>query len=222
MGGDPIIQTKSGKWHNNYDNDAGRAALKFYVDAVHKYRVDDQKLPHDYGAFVAEQAAMLMREANVIGELKEKGPKVEYATVAIPRAKRWGGMTQPWSVYVTKGKNAEAAWDFAQFLVSPAMSVQLTRQTGWISMRDDADWSALLKETPQFKPFVQFDKGRALYAEPALPVWDELESKMADRLVTAFADKSLLDNPAGIAKTMKDMAAQSDELLKKAGVYGTD
>ena len=45
---------------------------------------------------------------------------------------------------------------------------------------------------------------------------------MADRLVTAFADKSLLDNPAGIAKTMKDMAAQSDELLKKAGVYGTD
>jgi multiple sugar transport system substrate-binding protein len=222
MGGDPIIQTKSGKWHNNYDNDAGRAALKFYVDAVHKYRVDDQKLPHDSSAIVSEQAAMLMREAYVIGELKEKGPKVEYNTVAIPRAKRWGGMTQPWSLYVTKGKNAEAAWEFAQFLVSPPMAVQLTRQTGWISMREDVDWTPLLKETPQFKPFVQWDKGRAIYAEPALPVWDELESKMADRLVTAFADKSLLDNPAGIAKTMKDMAAQSDELLKKAGVYGTD
>ena len=148
MGGDPIIQTKSGKWHNNYDNDAGRAALKFYIDAVHKYRVDDQKLPHDYGAFVAEQAAMLMREADVIGELKEKGPKVEYMTAPIPRAKRWGGMTQPWSIYVTKGKNAEAAWDFAQFLVSPAMAVQLTRQTGWISLRDDATGAPLLKETP--------------------------------------------------------------------------
>ena len=45
---------------------------------------------------------------------------------------------------------------------------------------------------------------------------------MADRLVTAYADKSLLDNPAGIAKVMKDMAAQSDELLKKASLYGTD
>jgi hypothetical protein len=40
--------------------------------------------------------------------------------------------------------------------------------------------------------------------------------------VTAFADKSLLDNPAGIAKTVKDMATQSDDLLKKAGVYGTE
>src|SRR5262249_12358361 len=114
------------------------------------------------------------------------------------------------------------AWEFAQFLVSPAMAVQLTRQTGWLSLRDDADWGPLLKETPQFKPFVQWDKGRAIYAEPALPVWDELESKMADRLVSAFADKSLPDHPAGIAKTMKDMAAQSDDLLKKAGVYGTD
>ena len=27
MGGDPVIQGKSGKWRNNYDNDAGRAAL---------------------------------------------------------------------------------------------------------------------------------------------------------------------------------------------------
>jgi multiple sugar transport system substrate-binding protein len=222
MGGDPIVQTKSGKWHNNYDNDAGRAALKFYIDAVHKYRVDDPKLPRDTDAFVSEQAAMHMREADVIGTLKAKGPKVEYATAPVPRAKRWGGMTQPWSIYVTKGKNADAAWDFAQFLVSPPMALQLTRQTGWLSLRGDADWGPLLKETPQYKPFVQWDKARALYAEPALPVWDEVESKMADRLVTAFANKSLLDNPAGIAKTMKDMAAESDALLKKAGVYGTD
>jgi hypothetical protein len=67
-----------------------------------------------------------------------------------------------------------------------------------------------------------WDKARQIYAEPLLPVWDEIESRMADRLVTAYADKSLLDNPAGIAKTMKEMAAQSDDLLKKAGVYGTD
>jgi hypothetical protein len=35
-GGDPIVQTNSGRWHNNYDTDAGRAALKFYIDVVHK------------------------------------------------------------------------------------------------------------------------------------------------------------------------------------------
>ena len=70
--------------------------MKFYIDAVHKYRVDDQKLPRDTGAFVSEQAAMHMREADVIGTLKEKGPKVEYMTAPIPRGTasiraRWCG-----------------------------------------------------------------------------------------------------------------------------------
>jgi multiple sugar transport system substrate-binding protein len=221
MGGDPVVQAKPGKWHNNYDNEAGRAALKYYVDAVHKYQVDDPKLPHDAGAFAGEQAAMLMREAWVIGEIKAKGPKVEYGTVALPRAKRWGGMIQPWSLYVTRStKNADAAWDFAQFLVSPPMAVQLVQMTGWTSMRDDVDWAPVLKDTPQFKPFLTWDKGRAQYAEPAIPVWDELETKLAEKLVTAFADKSLVDNADGIARRIKEMAAQTDDLLKKANLYG--
>jgi multiple sugar transport system substrate-binding protein len=221
MGGDPIIQTDSGRWHNNYDNDAGRAALKFYIEAVHKYQVDDPKLPHDAAAFANEQAAMVMREAWVIGWMKEKAPRVQYDTVAIPRGKRWGGEIQPWSLYVTKGKNMEAAWDFARFLVSPTMAVRLVKMTGWISLREDVDWGPLLKETPQLKPFVQWDKGRALYAEPAIPAWDEIETKMAERLTLAYADKLLLDNSAGIAKAIKEMAAETDDLLKKAGLYGT-
>ncbi len=223
MGGDLVVKTKSGKWRNDYDNEGGRAALKFYIDVVHKYQVDDPKLPHDAAAFASEQAAMLMREAWVIGELKAKGPKVQYNTVAVPRAKRWGGMTQPWSLYVTRNtKNSDVAWDFAQFLVSPPMAVLLVQMTGWTSMRDDVDWTPVLKETPQFKPFLVWDKGRGLYTEPAVPVFDELETKLAERLVTAFADKSLLDNPDGIAKRIKEMAAQTDELLKKAGLYGTN
>lgn len=223
MGGDIIVKTKSGKWHSGYDNDAGRNALKFYLDAVYKYQVDDTKLPHDAAAFASEQAAMLMREAWVIGELKAKGPNVQYGTVAVPRAKRFGGMTQPWSLYVTKStKNPDVAWDFAQFLVSPAMAVALVQMTGWTSMRQDVDWSPVLKETPQYKPFLVWDKGRDLYAEPAIPVWDELETKLADRLVSAFGNKSLADNPTGIAKAIKDMATQSDDLLKKADVYGTE
>ncbi len=222
MGGDPLIRTKSGKWHNNYDNEAGRAALKYYIDAVHKYHVDDQKLPHDAAAFASEQAAMLMREAWVIGEIKAKGPKVQYGTTAIPRAKRWGALIQPWSIYVSKStKSADTAWDFAQFLVSPPMAVQLVQMTGWTSMREDVDWSPVLKETPQFKPFLVWDKGRAQFAEPATPAWDEIETKMAERLVLAYADKSLLDNPDGIAKRIKEMATQTDDLLKKAGLYGT-
>jgi len=221
MGGDPVIQTNSGRWHNNYDTDAGRAALTFYIDAVYKYQVDDPKLPHDWTAFGNEQAAMLMREAFVIGFMKRRAPGVRYDTVAIPRGKRWGGLIAPQSLYVTKGKNMEAAWDFAQFLVGPTMAVGLTKTTGWTSLREDVDWRPLLKATPQYKPFVQWDKGRAQYTEPAIPVWDEIETKMAERLTLAFVDKSLLDNSAGIAKAIKDMASETDDLLKKAGLYGT-
>ena len=223
MGGDIVVQTKSGKWHNRYDNEAGRAALKFYTDAVHKYQVDDTKLQHDAAAFASEQAAMLMREAWVIGELKAKGPKVQYNTVAVPRAKRWGGMTQPWSLYVARStKYPDVAWDFAMFLVSPPMAILHLQMTGWTSMRQDVDWTPILKETPQFKPFLVWDKGRGQYTEPAIPVFDELETKLAERLVTAYADKSLMDKPDGIAKRIKEMAAQTDDLLKKAGLYGTN
>ena len=221
MGGDPIVRTNSGRWHNNYDNDAGRAALKFYIDAVYKYQVDDPKLAHDWTAFSNEQAAMLMREAWVIGWMKRNAPGVRYGTVAIPRGKRWGGLIAPWSVYVTKGKNMEAAWDFAQFLVSPKMAMGLWKTSGWTSLREDLDWTPLLKGTPQLKPFVQWDTGRAQYTEPAIPVWDEIETKMAERLTRAFVDKSLLANVAGIARAITDMAAETDDVLKKAGLYGT-
>ncbi len=63
MGGDPLIQTKSGKWHNNYDNDAGRAAHEI----LHRRRPQVQgrrrQAVRDTNAFVSEQAAMHMREA---------------------------------------------------------------------------------------------------------------------------------------------------------------
>jgi hypothetical protein len=44
---------------------------------------------------------------------------------------------------------------------------------------------------------------------------------MAERLALAFADKSLLDNPAGIARAIREMATETDALLKRAGLYGT-
>jgi multiple sugar transport system substrate-binding protein len=223
MGGDPIVQTKSGKWHNNYDNDAGRAALKYYIDAVHRYQIDDPKLPHDAAAFVGEHAAMLMRESWVIGEIKAKNPKMEYDTVAIPRAKRWGAPVEPYSLYVSKStKHADVAWDFAQFLVSPPMAVLLVQMTGNTSMREDVDFSPILKDTPQFKPFLVWDKGREQYTDPALPIFDEIQTKLADHLMAAFADRSLMDNPDGISKRIREMAAQTDGLLRKAGVYGID
>jgi cytidylate kinase len=49
------------------------AEVKFYIDAVHKYKVDDQKLPRDTNAFVSEQAAKGIDDEQQTG-LAERRP----------------------------------------------------------------------------------------------------------------------------------------------------
>src|SRR6266404_6788887 len=98
-GADTIVQTPSGKWHNGYDNDGGRAALQFVVDAVQKHKIDDPKVQHDSDAFVSGNTAMLFREAWVIGEIQGKNPSLDYGVAPIPK---WNAsspnkmLLQPW------------------------------------------------------------------------------------------------------------------------------
>lgn len=224
-GGSLVVKTPGGKWHNGYDNDAGRAALQFYVDAVQKYKIDDPKVQHDADAFVAGNTAMLFREAWVIGEIQQKNPKLEYGVALIP-AWRAGGphkmLLQPRGIYVNgKSGNKAASWDFLKFLTNRDNAARLTSMTGWISARQDVDWKASLKETPQFEVFVSPPKGVVFYVEPIFSVWDEIESKLADRLVPAYVDPSLNNNPANVAARIHQMAAETDEILKGAELYGT-
>jgi multiple sugar transport system substrate-binding protein len=224
-GGSVVAKTSSGKYHNNYDNDAGRAALQFYVDAVQKYKIDDPRVQHDAAAFAAGATAILWREAWVIGEVQEKNPKLEYGVVPIPKwnaSSPYKMLLQPWNIYVNgKSSNKDASWDFLKFLTNKENSLRLTEMTGWVSERQDVDWKPLLDKTPQFAVFVEPPAGMDYYVEPIMVSWDEIESKLADRLVAAFPDPALNGNPAKVADAIKQMAAETDGLLKDAGIYGT-
>jgi multiple sugar transport system substrate-binding protein len=220
-----IVQTASGKYHNGFDNEGGRAALQFVVDAVQKYKIDDPKVQHDADAFVAGNTAMLFREAWVIGEIQGKNPSLDYGVAPIPK---WTAsspnkmLLQPWAVYVNgKSANKPASYEFLKFVTNPENSLRLTEMTGWCSERQDVDWKPLLDKVPQFQVFVAPPKDMQYYVEPVLPPWDEIESKMADKLVAAYVDPSLNGNPAKLADAVKAMAAQTDQLLKEAGLYGT-
>jgi multiple sugar transport system substrate-binding protein len=224
-GGSLIVRTPSGKYHNGYDNAAGRAALQFYVDAVQKYKIDDPKVPHDADAFASGATAMLFREAWVIGEIQQKNPSLEYGVAPIPRWKEGGPykmLLQPWGIYVNgKSGNKQVAWDFLKFLTNPENAVRLTSMTGWVSERQNVDWKPLLAKTPQFEVFVSPPKDVVFYVEPILSAWDEIETKLADRLTAAYVDPALNNNPAKVADTVHQMAAETDELLKGADLYGT-
>ena len=65
-----VARTPSGKWHNGFDNQAGRDALTFYVDAVQTWHIDDPKVQHDADAFASGATAILWRESWVIGEIR--------------------------------------------------------------------------------------------------------------------------------------------------------
>lgn len=225
-GGAPLTKTKSGLWHTDFDNDAGREALQFYVDAVQKYKFDDPRIQHDADAFVAETTAMLFREAWVIGEIQNKNPGLDYGVVPIP-AWREGMphkmLLQPWGIYVNgKSSQQAAAWEFLKFLTSPANGLELTSMTGWVAARADVDWKPLLAKTPQLAVFVDPPEGTEFYVEPVLAPWDEIQTKMAERLSQAFVDPSLLDNPEKIATVIHEIAEQADSLLKENDLYGTE
>lgn len=220
-GGDLVVQTPEGKWHNGFDNEAGRKALKYYVDSVQKYKVDSPEVMHDAEAFVAEQTAMLLREAWVIGEIKSKNPDLNYGVAPMPAWERHDTLLQPWGIYVSATvEDPEVAWDFLKFICSKENAEDLVRMTGWLSERVDVDWDKLIGETPQFEAFLRPPEDLGYYADPTFPEFDEIQTKVADMLVEAYINPDLLDNDEAIAAAIHEMAEVTDGILEKAGLYG--
>jgi multiple sugar transport system substrate-binding protein len=223
-GGSLIAPTPGGKWHQNYDNDAGRGATKFYVDAVQVYHVDDPKILHDADAFVSGTTAMLLREAWVIGEIQQKAPKLEYDVAPMPRWTADGPrktLVGQDGLYVSaKSKNQQAAYDFMKHLTTPESTVLLTQKSGWVGARTDVDWSSLLAQIPQYAGFVQPPKDMQFYVDPAISPWNEIETKIANQLTTAYVDPNMKD-PQKLAEFIHKCAMDTDAILKDADLYGT-
>ena len=221
-----IVRTKDGKWRNGFDNESGRAALQFYVDVVHKYKVDDPKFVRDADAFATGKAGILFREAWVIGEIKKKNPTLDYGVAPIPRWTEGGkltGIVQPWGIYVNgKSNNKAAAWELLKFMTTPENAFRLTSMTGWGSRRQGVDWAPLLKETPQFEAFVSPPSDQTPFIDPVIGPFDEIQSRIADRLPGLYADASLNSNPEKVAAAVKQLAGIADNILKQAGLLGQD
>jgi multiple sugar transport system substrate-binding protein len=151
---------------------------------------------------------------------------LDYGVAPIPKwtaASAYKMMVQPWAVYVNgKSANKAASYQFLKFLTSQENALRLTTMTGWVSERGDVNWKPLLERTPQFDVFVAPPKDMQYYVEPILTAWDEIESKMADKLSAAYVDPALNGNPARVADAVHAMAVQTDQLLKEAGLYSAN
>ncbi len=222
MGGTIIEPGKeAGKYHAGYNNDAGRKALTYYIDAVYKDKWDSFKIKHDAEAFELEQTAMFLRESWVIGDIAQKAPKLNYATAPVPSDMRAGRITNLQNLYVAKScKNPDVAWDFVEFLVNDDNQRWMLDNVGWLPSRQDVDFTEILARKPQLKGFVEMPSGFQEYGYVPIAAFDELLTKLAERLAMAYLDPSLEGNPKAIAKVISDAAEETNAILAKAKLFG--
>ena len=73
-GGSVLQEVSNGRWRANFNNDAGYEALNFYLQALHKYKVDSTSVKSDAEAFVAGVTSQFNRETWVIGNARNTAP----------------------------------------------------------------------------------------------------------------------------------------------------
>ena len=185
-GGNILTQTADGKWKSTLAGEAGRKALKQYLVNIHKTKTVTPEMPADAEAFERGQTAMFIRESWVIGDIAKKAPNLAYATAPLPR----GSMSVPVNLYVAaKGAEADAGWAFAMAADEPDNQLWLLKNVGWLPNRAGLDTSAITAAVPAFSSFVNNPKGYDLFAVPAIDVSDEVLTRVAAKLVAAFADR---------------------------------
>ncbi len=224
MGGSIVEQGKSGKWHNNYNNDAGLNTLQWYLDIVYKDKTNNPQIAADTSGFSTGVAAMYARESSPIGTIAKNAPNLKYATVPMPKGVRWGDLANGENLYVTKNsKYPQVAWDFVKFLETDRWLQELLKVSGWLPQRQDADLKAITDGQPAYKAFLFSDPNYALYVYPtALPEFDEIETKMAVKLADLYLKPNLATDQAALKKALAEMAQETDDILKREGHYGTD
>ena len=222
MGGNVIIEstTSPGKYHAGYDNDAGRRAFKYYMDALYSAKWDSFNVKHDAEAFMLEQTAMFFRESNVVGDLAKNAPNVKYDVAFIPGDIRRGRIMNPVNFYFSKTcKNIDVATDFVIHMLSDDNQRLMLDTVGWLPSRADVDYSSVLNRKPQYKAFLEYPADLTEYYEPRITPFDEIQTKFADKLANAFLDASLAGNDAAIAKFLADSAAETNTILRQNGLY---
>jgi multiple sugar transport system substrate-binding protein len=101
----------------------------------------------------------------------------------------------------------------------PANLTWLLDNVGWLPVRQDVDLASVYAKKPQFKSFTMNDPKYEEFGYTVIAAFDEVMTKFAERLVSAFLDKSLANNPQGIEKVIADAANETNEILKKAKLY---
>ena len=152
-GGNILTKTSNGKWRAAYNDEAGRATLKLYIDLIHKYKTDSFDTKQDTEAFTLGHTAMYIREIWPIPYFKTTAPNISFGTTTIPGrvAGKSGTVYSTESAFVPKSsKNAKTAWDFIMFFNEKKYMRMMLEDIGWPVPRTDIDFSDIYKREPAY------------------------------------------------------------------------
>jgi multiple sugar transport system substrate-binding protein len=212
FGGSLVEQTEDGSWVAGYNNEAGAEALRYYVDLVNKLDTVNPELRGDAEGFQLGTTAMFIRESWVIGDIAGKTPDLPYATALLPR----GTIALPVNLYVTNDN--PAAYEFIEYALKPEHQLWLVENVGWLPNRQDIDYTPVVENIPQLEAFLNIPEDHVLFTVPPISAIDEVQTRFAERLVAAYVNEDLVDNPEGIQTFLEEAAAETNQILRRAGL----
>jgi multiple sugar transport system substrate-binding protein len=201
--------------------DAAARVLVDHVEHLHgAKKSDDWALKHDAQGFASGAASMFARESWVIPFVKKNGPDVKFGIVPVPRDKAWGAYNNLEILSVNKdSKLKDAAWDFIRILQEPAIVNNVLDGSGWVPIRHDRDYAAVLAKEPRFAEMTTPPAGLTLYIEAPNTAYEEMTTRVGEVIQNAFRDASLAGNTDGAKKVMMRAHDTAVKILKDNGIY---
>src|SRR2546423_3841818 len=162
--------------------DAAARVLLDHVEHLHgAKKSDDWALKHDAQGFASGAAAMFMRESWVIPFVKKNGPDIKFGVVPVPRDKAWGAFNAVEVLSVNKdSKLKDAAWDFIRLLQDQMIVNNVLDSSGWVPLRRDRDYAAVLAKEPRFAQMTTPPAGQVQYIEVPNTSYEEMTTRVGE------------------------------------------
>jgi hypothetical protein len=140
--------------------------------------------------------------------------------VPVPRDKAWGAYNNLEILSVNKdSKLKDAAWDFIRILQEAAIVNNVLDGSGWVPIRHDRDYSAVLAKEPRFAEMTTPPQGLTLYIEAPNTAYEEMTTRVGEVVQNAFRDASLAGNMDGARKVMMRAHDTAVKILKDNDIY---
>ncbi len=201
--------------------DIATQALMDRINHLHgPKKTDDWDLKHDAQGFASGVASMLLRETWVIAFTEKNGPDINFGTTLMPKGKVQGAFNYFESLLVNKDSKLKGpTWDFVRIMYSPEIMNLLLEDSGYIPLRKDYDYSAILANKPHHKAVMEAPSDYILYIEAPNVAYEEMTTRTGEVIQEAYRDASLVNNRAGVEKVILKARDRAASILKDAGNY---